>query len=76
MKKIRITFGGSHRKNARDCRALQKFLVPGALIMPATMGTKRLSGTAYDSPELREVLKQIRGSVARHQPSYLNEVQS
>ena len=72
MKRIKISYGGSHRKNKRDYDKLAPFLA-GGCILPASLGSKRMQTTAYDSPELRAVLKQIGGSVCRFQPSWLNE---
>lgn len=71
--KLRISFGGSHRKNARCFAALKPFLA-NTLTLPVSLGSKRLLGTVYDSPEMRETLKRIGGSICRKQPSYLKRV--
>lgn len=73
MKKIKITYGGSHRKNKRCREKLTPFLVPDALHLRTTLGSNRMETTAFDSPELRAMLKQIGGSVSRHQPDWLNK---
>lgn len=69
-KRIKISFGGSHRKNARCLDRLRPFL-SGSSILPRYQ-SKVLEAVAYDTPELRELLKALGGSVCRHQPEWLN----
>lgn len=71
QKRIQITFGGSHRQNQKCMRALGAFIDGPTL--PATLGSKRLRAIVFDTPEMREVLQRLGGSVARRQPSWLNE---
>lgn len=75
MKRVKISFGGSHRKNARCIAALRPF-TDGSTFLPASLGSKRLIGTAFDTQEMRDTLKRLGGSVCRFQPSWLNERES
>lgn len=69
--RIKVAFGGSHRKNTRCVNALKPFLAD-TLILPAGLNSKRLEATVFDSPEMRTALKAMGGSVKRFQPSWLN----
>ena len=71
--KIKINFGGSHRKNQKCITLLRPFMVRDALVMRTGLGSKRMETIVYDSPKLRKLLKLIGGSVSRHQPFWLNE---
>lgn len=73
MKKLKVNFGGSHRSNAKCLDRLAPYRVTGGLVLRATLGSNRMETTVWDTPEMRETLKAIKGSVSRHQPEWLNK---
>lgn len=72
MKRLKISFGGSHRKNRRCMDKLRPFLQANGIVLPRYQ-SKVLEATAFDTPEMRAALKECGGSICRWQPSYLNE---
>jgi hypothetical protein len=73
-RKLRISFGGSHRKNAKCVSALKPFLAD-TLMLPTGLGSKRYQATVFDTPACREIMQRIGAMVARNQPSYLNSTE-
>lgn len=64
-KVIRVRFGGSHRKYARQWRELQ----PLADLLPLRVGigSKFFDVRIADSPENRELVKRIGATISRRQ---------
>jgi len=73
MKRILVTFGGSHRQNEKTIRAFRDAGIELSDRGAAGLGSKRRHGIMPDTPEARELLKKYKGTVARRQWSFLNE---
>jgi hypothetical protein len=55
--------------------ALKPYLA-STLALPTALNSKRMEACVYDTPEMRETLARIKGSVKRRQPAWLNEKRS
>jgi len=72
-KRLLITFGGSHRQYNRQLRAFEDAGIELDQCGSASLGSKLQHGIVPDTPEARELVKQIGASVARRQWAWLSE---
>lgn len=71
--KLLITFGGSHRKYAKQRRAFEEAGIELHECGAATLGSKLRHGIIPDTPEARALVKEVGASVARKQWAFLKD---
>jgi hypothetical protein len=75
MAKLLITFGGSHRKYAKQKRAFVEAGIELGECGAASIGSKLRHGIIPDTAEARALLKEVGGTVARRQWEFLKDAE-
>lgn len=73
MAQILITFGGSHRKYAKQRRAFEDAGIKLDECGAASLGSKMRHGIIPDTPEARALTGEVGASIARRQWDFLRE---
>jgi hypothetical protein len=73
MARLLITFGGSHRKYAKQVRAFKDAGIELDECGAASLGSKLRHGIIPDTSEARTLVKEVGASIARKQWEFLKQ---